>query len=73
MQFTRSMTAPLSTLGLMAAVGCIWALVSIVTALLLIPWLRARARVNQGLAQAQRRVAWLSATRLAADGEPTTR
>lgn len=46
---------------IIGAVLAVWTLVSIVAALLLIPWFRARARANAALARRDRRADWESA------------
>ncbi len=55
------MTELLSALKTMGVVLGIWTLVSVVGALLLIPWFRARARANEALARRDRSADWASA------------
>jgi membrane protein implicated in regulation of membrane protease activity len=51
----------LSPLKVIAVVLVVWTLVSIVATLLLVPWLRARARANEALSQRDRGADWASA------------
>jgi hypothetical protein len=51
----------LSPLKIIAVVLATWTLVSVVGALLLIPWFRARARANEALSQRDRGADWASA------------
>ena len=51
----------LSTLRIIAVVLGIWTLVSVVGTLLLVPWLRARARANEALSRRVRGADWASA------------
>jgi hypothetical protein len=55
------MTELLSNLRIIAVVLGIWTLVSVVGTLLLVPWLRARARANEALSQRDRGADWASA------------
>jgi hypothetical protein len=51
----------LSTLKSIGVVLGIWTMVSVVSALVLIPWFRARARANAALSQGERGADWAGA------------
>jgi hypothetical protein len=66
-------SALLSGLQLLGAIAGIWTLVSIGTALLLVPWFRAQARANVVQSLRNLREDWLIAAHEPAQLQPATR